>query len=92
LLPHVYLYNLSALGAKARQLGRIWRVPSPELVAAEVWDLMAEFGLPASLSALGLKRETLAAVAQESLSSASMAANPKSVDLQSLETLLEKAY
>lgn len=92
LLPHVYLYNLPVVGEKAQNLAQVWQLEQPKAVAEKIWDLLAKFGLPTSLSQLGIKEEELAAIAKDSLPSASLAANPKTADFQELMALLERAF
>ena len=92
LLPHVFLYNLPQVTSKAEDLAKIFKSRAPEDIAEKIWQLLAQFQLPKTLSAIGIKQEELAAIAKESLPSASMAANPKNADFKELMLLLERAF
>jgi alcohol dehydrogenase class IV len=92
LLPHVFLYNLPEVTSKAENLAKIYKSRAPEDIAEKIWQLLAQFQLPKTLSAIGIKQEELSAIAKESLPSASMAANPKNANFKELMLLLERAF
>lgn len=92
MLPHVMRYNAPATIAKqvlvAEALGRPG-IPAADAVA----ELIAALGQPATLRAVGVKREQLAAVAQAAMSNAWVRANPKPIrSTDDVMRLLEAAW
>lgn len=92
MLPHVMRYNEPATGAKqklvAEALGRPG-VPAADAVA----ELVAALGQPATLRAVGVKREQLPEIAAASMHSAWVRANPRPIrSPEDVLGLLEAAW
>jgi alcohol dehydrogenase class IV len=86
LLPHVMAYNLPAA---TKASARLTRLAGRDPVAA-VAQLAAADDRPGTLAAIGVPREGIHAVAQRVV--ADPYPNPRPVDLESVTSLLERAW
>ena len=92
MLPHVMRYNEPATGAKqklvAEALGRSG-VPAADAIA----ELVAALGQPATLRAVGVKREQLPQIAGAAMHNAWVRANPRPIrSAEDVMRLLEAAW
>jgi maleylacetate reductase len=97
ILPHAMRFNLPIAGRAYRDLARPFRVETNsadvgEKVCAAVSEFVRGLGVPQRLRDLGIPEADLPSIAQESLSSKSVQANPRPVTLQGALGILEAAW
>lgn len=92
LLPHVLAFNAPSLGAKADVLRRRLGLAEGADLAAFFADFSASLGLPTRLSAMGLPRDVIPAMAQAATKDHSGATNPRPATEQDYRAMLEAAY
>ena len=96
LLPAVMEYNLDVAAVKYARLAKELGLASAGTPAEEaaralvafVRELNAQFGIPATLGAAGLKKEMIDEIIAQTLPSGSLAANPKAVPEEDLRAIL----
>jgi len=97
ILPHAMRFNLPIAGRAYRDLARPLRVETKsgdggERVCEAVFEFVRGLGIPQRLRDLGIPKADLPSIAQESLSSKSVQANPRPVTLQGALGILEAAW
>ncbi|MGQ0546821.1 MAG: iron-containing alcohol dehydrogenase [Betaproteobacteria bacterium] len=92
MLPHVMRYNLPVTEAKQRLIAEA--LGRPDMAAADaVAELVRDLGQPATLRAAGVKREQLQAIAEASMKSVWVRANPQPIRApEDVMRLLDAAY
>ena len=63
----------------------------PEMLVEEVIKLNADLGIPKSLSEVGVKEETIPAMAKDAMKSGNILANPRQTTVKDVEELYRKA-
>jgi alcohol dehydrogenase class IV len=92
MLPHVMRYNEAATGGKQRMIAQALGRPGAPAADA-VADLIAALGLPATLRAVGVKREQLPAIAEAAMKNLWVRTNPQPIrSPQDVMQLLEAAW
>jgi alcohol dehydrogenase class IV len=96
-LPHAMRFNLPIAGRAYRDLARPLHVETKsgdvgERVCEAVFEFVRGLGIPQRLRDLGIPKADLPSIAQESLSSKSVQANPRPVTLQGALGILEAAW
>lgn len=94
LLPHVLRFNAATVPERVRALGAAMGLAdtAPEAVAEAVAALSARLGLPATLAAMGVKREVLPAIAAAATKDHCHPTNPREASEADYLALLEAAY
>lgn len=94
LLPHVVRFNAAVVPERVAALGAAMGLADTraEAVAAAFAARSAELGLPATLGAMGVRREVLPAIAAAALKDHCHATNPRTPSESDYLTLLEAAY
>jgi alcohol dehydrogenase class IV len=99
MLPHVTEFNLPAApelyGRVARAIGVEGEYPDAASLAQagleKLRELNVTLGIPAGMGQLGLTREDIPGVCEEAMKSGNIAANPREINQQQLEDVLERA-
>ena len=86
-LPHVVAFNREAAPEAMQSICRALAVSDP---ATGIYDFARQIGCPASLESLGLKRSSLPEIVRLSVENPPF--NPRPVDAQLVEALLEDAF
>jgi len=86
LLPHVLRFNRQTVGHKYRLLSGICHGDAADAVER----LLERLGLPRRLSELGLREELFDRIAEESMTSGSTKANPRTVTVQDVKAILRR--
>jgi alcohol dehydrogenase class IV len=97
LLPQVMKFNMSTVAEKYAQVARELHIADQEAnseAAAErlvhfIQMMQKRFEIPAKLAELGLMKEDIPGLAEATLPSGSLAANPRAVDYEDLIKILE---
>lgn len=84
ILPHALAYNAPAAKPAVAALRAIFNGADP---AQGLFDLVENMGAPTSLEQLGMPEQ---GIAEETV--ATLAYNPRAVDVASVRTLVEDAY
>jgi alcohol dehydrogenase class IV len=84
LLPHVMRFNRSAAPEKYQALCGVFGGDAAEAMAG----LLRRLGLPQRLAPLGLRSQDFDAIAEESLPSGSLKANPRKVTAEDVREIL----
>ena len=91
MLPHVMRYNEGATAGKQKLISHA--LGKPDLRAADaVAALIAALGQPATLRAVGVKREQLAAIADGAMKNRWVLTNPRKISREEMAGLLESAW
>ena len=90
LLAHCVRFNAEAVPGDVARIGAA--LGRPDDAAGAVDDLRAGLGLPARLSEVGVTEDDLDAVARQSQSNRSVAANPRPVAEDDARALLQSAF
>ena len=91
MLPHVMRYNEGATAGKQKLISHA--LGKPDLRAADaVAALIAALGQPATLRAVGVKREQLAAIADGAMKNRWVLTNPRKISREEMAELLESAW
>ena len=88
LLPPVLRFNRGVAEAKYETLARVMGVGRSDDVARFVEELNSRLGLPKSLSAMGVERQVVPAMAAAALADHSTATNPRPLTQDDFATLL----
>jgi alcohol dehydrogenase class IV len=88
MLPHVMRYNLAVTREKQARIGEALGAPAADAVER----LIADLGQPATLRAVGVKREQLPFIADAALKNRWVLTNPRPFSREEMLTLLEAAY
>jgi alcohol dehydrogenase class IV len=96
-LPHAMRFNLPIAGRAYRDLAGLLHIGKDskdvgERVCAAVSEFVRGLEIPQRLRDLGIPKEDLPSIAQESLSSKSVQANPRPVTLEGALGILEAAW
>jgi alcohol dehydrogenase class IV len=92
MLPHVMRYNLEVSGEKQARIREALGASSGAAADA-VAALIRDLGQPATLRAVGVKREQLPAIAEASMKSAWVRSNPRPIrSAEDVMALLDAAY
>lgn len=101
LLPYVMRFNLPVRVPEFAEIGRILGAAEPadseenqaRAGIERIEDIFATLGIPATLAELGLPKSSLRTVAEHSmLATRLIANNPRQLDAESIELILEKAH
>jgi alcohol dehydrogenase class IV len=92
LLPHVLRFNEPAAPEKYVAMRKVIGLDTGADLAAYFTDLNANIGMPASLSQMGLPRQTIAPIVEGALKDHSVPSNPRPLDAESVMALIEAAY
>jgi len=94
LLPHVLRFNAAAVPERVSALGAAMGLADvrPEAVAESVAALSARLGLPATLGAMGVKREVLPAIAAAAVKDHCHPTNPRAASEADYLALLRAAH
>lgn len=94
LLPHVLRFNAEAVPERVSRLGEAMGLADtrPAAVADAVAALSARLGLPATLAAMGVKREVLPAIAAAAMKDHCHPSNPRLATEADYLALLEAAH
>lgn len=92
LLPAVLRFNRPAAEAKYAAIRRTLGLADGADLAEHVVGLNARLGMPASLSAMGLPRQVIPAIARAAVEDHSSATNPRPASAEDYARLLEEAY
>lgn len=93
MLPHVMRYNEPVTRDKQQQVASAIGAVGGESAADAVARLVSELGQPATLRAVGVKREQLPAIAEASMKSAWVRSNPQPIRAPAdVMQLLDAAY
>ena len=93
-MPAVIRFNAPAVGGKiARMAGLMGlREQTAEAVAQALSDLNERLGIPAGLAAMGVRAETLPAIAQAAIKDHCHATNPRTATLEDYEAMLKESF
>jgi len=99
LLPHVMAYNLPYATAKYARIAEILGVNTSGMAAEQaaeaavqaVAEINRRIGIPATLRGFGVPREDWPAIIAESLPSGSLKANPRPMQAEDVQAVLEMA-
>lgn len=98
LLPTILRYNALADKGRYEVIYNYIRESSgiaerfePEMLVEEVIKLNADLGIPKSLSEVGVKEETIPAMAKDAMKSGNILANPRQTTVKDVEELYRKA-
>jgi alcohol dehydrogenase class IV len=89
-LPHVIRFNASACPGKIKAMGQAMGVGA-EAVAEAFAELNTTLGLPARLSELGVTTAHLAGIAEAALADHSTPCNPRALELDDCQAVLDAA-
>jgi 4-hydroxybutyrate dehydrogenase len=92
LLPAVLRFNAGSVGAKYEQLARGFGLGAEVGLDRFISELSREIGLPAGLSAMGVRREWLAPAAANAVEDHTTATNPRAVVVSQYRELLEESF
>ncbi|MCO4054084.1 MAG: iron-containing alcohol dehydrogenase [Bosea sp.] len=92
LLPAVLRFNRPVVGDKYERLASAFGLPEGTRLDAFIAGLSASLGLPASLSAMGVKRDWFEAVAGNALADHTTATNARPVTLADYRALLDESF
>ncbi|KUL95429.1 4-hydroxybutyrate dehydrogenase [Bosea sp. WAO] len=92
LLPAVLRFNEPSAKEKYAEIRRTLGLPAGADLAAWIAGLTARLGMPASLSAMGVPREVLPAIAEAAVKDHSSATNPRAATAADYEAMLVASF
>lgn len=92
LLPAVLRFNAPEAKEKYAEIRRTLGLPADADLAEWIAGLTARLGMPASLSAMGVPREVLPAIAEAAVKDHSSATNPRSATAADYEAMLVASF
>ena len=92
LLPAVLRFNAPEAKEKYAEIRRTLGLPADADLAEWIAGLTARLGMPASLSAMGVPREVLPAIAEAAIKDHSSATNPRSATASDYEAMLVASF
>lgn len=92
LLPAVLRFNASEAKAKYAEIRRTLGLAADADLAEWIAGLTARLGMPASLSAMGVPREVLPAIAEAAVKDHSSATNPRAASAADYAAMLEESF
>ncbi|MDU0338830.1 iron-containing alcohol dehydrogenase [Bosea rubneri] len=92
LLPAVLRFNEPSAKGKYAEIRRTLGLSADADLAEWIAGLTARLGMPASLSAMGVPREVLPAIAEAAVKDHSSASNPRAASAADYETMLEESF
>ncbi len=92
LLPAVLRFNEPSAKDKYAEIRRTLGLPADVDLAEWIAGLTARLGMPASLSAMGVPREVLPAIAEAAVKDHSSASNPRAASAADYEAMLEESF
>ena len=92
LLPAVLRFNEPSAKDKYAEIRRTLGLSADADLAEWIAGLTARLGMPASLSAMGVPREVLPAIAEAAVKDHSSASNPRAASAADYEAMLEESF
>ncbi|WP_332697351.1 iron-containing alcohol dehydrogenase [Bosea sp. (in: a-proteobacteria)] len=92
LLPAVLRFNAPESQAKYAEIRRTLGLPADADLAEWIAGLTARLGMPASLSAMGVPRDVLPAIAEAAVKDHSSATNPRTASAADYAAMLEESF
>ncbi|KPF72232.1 4-hydroxybutyrate dehydrogenase [Bosea sp. AAP35] len=92
LLPAVLRFNEPDAKAKYAEIRKALDLPADADLAAWIADLVARLGMPGSLSAMGLPRGVIGAIADAATKDHSSATNPRTATAADYAAMLEASF
>ena len=92
LLPAVLRFNAPAAAAKYREIRRVLGLAPDADLAAWVAELVASLGMPGTLTAMGVPREVVPAIAAAATLDHSSATNPRPATAADYAAMLEASF
>lgn len=92
LLPHVLAYNLASLGGKAERICERAGLPVGTSLPQAMVELLSRLPIPPRLRDLGLTQAQLAGIPEAALADNAHKTNPRALQRQDYETLLQSAF
>ena len=92
LLPAVLRFNEPSAKGKYAEIRRTLGLSADADLAEWIAGLTARLGMPASLSAMGVPREVLPAIAEAAVKDHSSASNPRAASAADYEAMLEESF
>lgn len=92
LLPHVLRMNLNELGTKAEKIAEYCSAAQVSVIPEKITQLIVSLGIPTRLRDLGLMRDDLNGIACAAMLDNANKTNPRKMNIELYEELLEDAF